>query len=349
MISVAALLALVTIAARLPRWHGATLPAVVEAARTLELASIAPGSYRWTLRDGRTPIGAGLISERLLVFERSELVELELRRDLTTGSDVIAGEVLGSVRSLLAGRRLSEFEARRAALEARRQLIMAGGRAEEVSEARQLVELARAEWQAARANLKRVRELAEYGLVSAAELEQIELEDQVFERGVDVALSAVEVARAPARPEAVSEIDAELDEVEACIAEIRARRAEEVVLATIAGVLEIGGNGTELRVYDVDRVYISFPVPQSQRRSAAVGARVCFESASVKERFAGEVVAVAESASVIAGRSVFWVSASLPNPGHDLKPGVAGRAWFEGKGDAPSLLAALLRHVEGLS
>lgn len=346
-ISCLALVVLCGLVVVVPRSTTSRFPAVVKAAHTLQLASIGPGRYQWSLRHGRPPAGHGLVNEQMLLFERSELVELELRPGLSTGDVVEVGDVVASVRSLRSQRRLAELKAQQQVLVARRQLLLAGERPAQVQQAENRVQLARAVYEAKSADLERIRALAARGLVSTSELEVSELEDEVHRLGIEVARGEVAVARSPAQPAAVAEVDAQIAAIEAAIAEIRELQQEQAVVSPIDGVVEVGGVSFELAVFDIDTVFLSFPVAESRRASIEIGHPVVFTTAAVGSRpFAGEVVGIAEAATMLAGQSVFWVSARLPNPDHLLCDGLIGSASLGASAEQPALWALFAANRE---
>jgi hypothetical protein len=304
--------------------------AVVQAAETFTLSSIAPGRYQWTLRHGRTPGGQGLVRQRVLQFERSDLVEMELLEGITTGAEISQGQAVAALRSVHNRRQLEGLRAQRAALEARRALLVAGGPPEAVSQAVRGVELARAAREAERADLDRVRLLAEQGLVSAADLEVAELRDEVHRLEVEVARAAVEVARSPGQPEALAELDAQIAAVDVSIEELAQLLQEETVISPIDGVAELGVGTTELRVHRLDSVYLAMPIPEASRSQVRVGAPALFvTTAAPGKAFRGELVQLASSGSTVQGQPVFWASAEISNPEALLRPGTAGVAEVE--------------------
>ena len=83
-VAVVALLAIAAVAVLLVVPGDVRCPAVVEAARVFRLEPISPGAFAWSLRDGRPAGGQALVRERVLQFERSDLVEMELAAGLVS-------------------------------------------------------------------------------------------------------------------------------------------------------------------------------------------------------------------------------------------------------------------------
>lgn len=324
-LGVAAIAVLLALAVSLPAWSHARHMAVVEASRTFSLTSVSPGSHEWSLRDGLPARGQALVRQRVLQFERSDLVEMDLEPGLSTGDEIAEGQVLARVQSPRDRRRLEEFRSLQRELEAQKALLRAGARPEEVEAARRELALARAAWEGAQPQLSRARSLSAEGVLSETELEGQEVQDRLLALQVEVAQAALDVARASARPEAIEAVEAQMDAVAAQIAELEARMSGEEIRSPIAGLLELGGNRVVLRVYALDPVYLRIPLPQADRHAVSTGTAVEFTTAAVPQQvFRGEIVDVGEDASDLNGVQVFWASARVENPDRLLRSGMTG-------------------------
>jgi len=321
-------------------------PAVVDAARSFTLEAVVPGSYQWTLRDGRAPGGQSLIRQRVLQYEESDLVELRVDPALATGTRVSAGQTVAAISSLHTGRRLAELRAQRAALAAQRDLLAAGGLPEAVEQALRGVELAEAERTTGQADLERLRQLAVQGLTSAGELEVAELEDEVRRLRVVLARAGVEVARVPARAEALAAFDAQLAELDAGIAELARLLEEEQVLCPVDGIAEVGVGGAVVRVDQLEPVYLDIPIPVDARHRVREGAAVLFTTGAVnRTTFRGVLVEMATNADAAQGRPVFWASASIDNPDLLLRRGMTGTVLIPLDGEEFSAVARFRRKL----
>jgi hypothetical protein len=337
-------LVLLALALFLPSWGAARQRAVVEASRTFSLASVAPGHYQWTLQDGRPARGQGLIEQRALQFERSDLVEMTLTPGLSTGAAIKTGDIVATIRSPLNERRLQEERAFLEGLQSDRALLLAGGKVEEVAEARRRMELAQAERSGQLPLLDDTRRLAAEGAVSALELENAELQDHLRALEIEIARAAMNTVQAPARPEAVGRIDAEITAASVRIAEMERLQQENAVASPIDGVLEIGGNNVVLRVYDLDTVYLRIPIPESDRNRVLLGQSVSFRTPSTPSKgFRGTTVDLGEDASTLNGMQVFWLSAEISNADHALRSGMTGVATLDLTGTSRSLIRVLLQ------
>jgi hypothetical protein len=340
------ILVLLGLALFLPSWGAARQRAVVEASRTFSLASVAPGHYQWTLQDGRPARGQGLIEQRALQFERSDLVEMTLTPGLSTGAAVKTGDVVATIRSPLNDRRLQEEKALLEGMQSDRALLLAGGKVEEVDEARKRLELAQAARNGQLPQLEDTRKLAAEGAVSALELENAELGDHLRALQIEIARAAMTAVQSPARPEAIGRIDADITAATVRIAEMERLQQENAVTSPIDGVLEIGGNNVVLRVYDLDTVYLRIPIPEADRNRVELGQKVDFRTpSSPSASFAGTTVDLGEDASTLNGMQVFWLSAEIPNAEHALRSGMTGVATLQLTGKGRSLLRVLLQGI----
>lgn len=322
MLAVAALLGIGIVAAT---WaDDLHQPAVVEAARTYELVSDDNGRYRASLLDGRRARGPGLSSQKVLAFDRDDMVQVDVLPELQSGMRVTVGQPLASVRSVAAERGLTSLTAERDALTAERDLLAAGERTSMVEEGRQRLRLAEAVRAQEAPTLRRLQELASSGAISRAELEQAELLDQVRQVEIQVARASMQVASSSARPEALASIDAQMAAIDAKILGLHDRIADTALSSPIDGVLEIGGHDAILRVYELDAAYLRFPIPERARSRVAVGDGAYFSTPSAPVDFNGTVVEISEVATVLHGRTVFLATARVENPQLHLRAGMTG-------------------------
>lgn len=120
------------------------------------------------------------------------------------------------------------------------------------------------------------------------------------------------------------------DAARAQLAQIRANLSDRVIRAPFAGVLGIRQvspgalvtPGTVIATLDaIDRVYVDFPVPETEMAGVAPGQALQGRAGAYPGRsFDGRVNTV--SARLDAGSRAATVRAELPNPEHLLKPGM---------------------------
>ena len=348
-VGIAALIALGLMAVFLPRIGGLRQKAVVEAGRTFSFRDLESGRYTTNLRDGAPARGQGMVNQQILQFQRSELLDMELTPGLENGSQVTAGDVLATIRSPRMDRQLSELKANRLSLEATRDLLAAGGRPSEVREARRELELAQATRDGELPQLERLQALAAEDLVSAAELEAAELQDEIRRLEIELARASLAVVQSSARPEELAALDAEIDAVDSRLTEIELLVGEGSIKSPIDGILEVGGRTTLLRVYDIETVYLRIPIPEADRYRVEMGDKVEFVTPSISsETFVGEIIELGENATNLNGMQIFWASAQVPNETGILRSGMTGtvNVQLSGKGKR-GLLSTLFHEAVG--
>ncbi len=347
-IGLASIAVLVALSVVLPRRGGIRQRAVVEPGRTFTFRAEETGRYMTTLTDGAPARGKGTLRQKLLQFRRAELIELELAPGLENGTVVQAGELLATFRLPEIERQLAETRALRESMEAQRALLAAGGRPEEVAEARRRVELARAVRQGEQPQLERLRALSGDDLVTEAELEAAELRDEVRRLEIALAQAQLAVVTSSARPEQLESIDAELTAVDTRQNELEELLAQTRVITPISGILEVGGNRNLVRVYDIDTVYLRIPLPEADRYRIDNGARVRFETPSCRSRvFVGEIVDIGENATNLNGSQIFWTSAAIDNADHVLRSGMTGNVRVDLQGGGGGMLRSMWRKIGG--
>lgn len=345
-----ALAALFLLSFFLPGGSGVRDRAVVEAGRTFLLMSPNPGEFTWNLLDALPARNETPVLHRHVQFDRGELVELELAPELTTGTMVAPDQRLATIESPALVRELSELQGERDALMAELALLQAGGRVEEVTEAQRRLDLAEALREGEQPELERMRTLHRQKMVSDAELELLEVQDEARRLEIELARAQLAVVSGPARPEALEAVDAHVAVLDAGLAELESILLAYVIRSPISGILEMGGSTNILRVYDLDTVYLRIPIAQESRYRIELGSPVQFRtSACPGEDFEGTIVDLGENAINLNGRQIFWGSARVENPEHLLRPGITGAVAIAVEGSGRGLARSLWEAVTGVA
>jgi hypothetical protein len=309
--------------------------ALVLANQTFTLSAVGPGQYAWSLEDSGSAVGPGIVSEKVIRFDQSDLVELTLEEGVQSGVVVAAGAIVARVKTPRNERKRLQLEASKEALSQNKALLAAGARPEEVQQASR--------------NRDLVRGLVEQAAASEAELQALELTDKVLAQEIAVAEAAIQVARSSARPEALAALDAQIRAAESGLAEIEAVQSQDELTSPIGGVVSLGGSidgTTLLRVQDVASVYVRMPVPMVDRPRIQTGSAVQFDTAAQPGRaFSGVVTDVSASASTLNGYQVFWATAKVENRDGALRPGMMGDVRVELQGGGT--WSAIWRRVTG--
>jgi len=294
--------------------------AILSAAQRFSLEVPEAGSIRWVLQDGSVPEGYAVRQLDEHRIERGD--KLSLVVEPVAGETVAAGQALARLRSPLLAQQVAELQAQRRALEARQALMQQGSRPAEVAAAQKEVQLAAARLEKARLLRQQQEQLASSGAGQAALLQQARAEEEIRSAALSLARSGVAVAKAPAQPEAINEISADLQGI-ADQLEILIARTEVVVSTPIAGTYAPADSPAVAQVFDTSNLYAHFAIADSDRGRYQLGEAIRFHPAGASEAVEGELVAVSTQARTLGGRQVFWASARLPHqPG--LQPGMSG-------------------------
>jgi hypothetical protein len=163
-------------------------------------------------------------TSKLYQFERPDIVEIDLRKELSDGQLIHAGDTLGVIWSR-DGQGRSEVTLAEIELEiARREAIVAGGRPEDIKVSKQKLEKSRVEFESYEIELNRVTALFDSNLVSQARYQEVKSRYDIL--GADMALeeSRFNAMVAGGRDEDVAVAEAEIE---------RLRRLSENVKSTL--------------------------------------------------------------------------------------------------------------------
>jgi hypothetical protein len=295
---------------------------VLSAAQEFSLEMPAPGTLRWVLRDGSVPGGPAVrqLDERQV--DRGDQLSLSVA-PAVPGEAVAVGQPVARLRSPLLAQQSAELQAQQRSLQARQALFEQGSRPAEVAAAQQAVRLAAAELEKSRLLRQRQERLMADNAAPTAGLEQALADEAIREAALSLARSGVAVARAPARPEAIAEIEAELQGLASQL-ELLAARTEVVIESPIAGLHAAAATPPIVaQVLDLSVMYAHFAVEEASRGRYPPGQSLRFHPVGGGEPVDGELVAIAERARTLDGRQVFWASARFPRQPH-LHPGMGG-------------------------
>lgn len=303
--------------------HGEQQPGVLEASSRFVLESPQPGVYRWALHSGPASTGTALRMQEERIASRGDQLQYTLLIEAEDGTPVQEGAPLAQLTSAQLQQQLAEISGDLESLQARRTLLEAGSRDAEVSEARQAVRVAAAKVERAAVELARIETLASQGAAGVAERQQAEQELQIRNAALSLARTQVSVAEAPARPEAIAEIDANLNALTMQLSVLE-ETIGDTIFSPMSGALVLHAGPTLLEVVSRD-VLVRFPVTPVQRSSVSTGMSIAFQPTGTwGADLDGEVVSVGSVPQLHAGASVFWAFARLQTDGEVLLPGLTG-------------------------
>lgn len=299
-------------------------PAVVDASATWKVVSTGDGRYRWTLEEGRTPLGHAVVGEGILQSERGDPVQLSLLDGLTPGAKVRDGQAVARLISSVASEQVATLEAEHAAMKADLALLQAGGRAETVAAAARAVDVARANLGLAQAQADQLEKLARDGAVSDFQAQEARRLSQVREAELSLAQAQLAEARLPVRPEEAEALAARISALDARLAAARKRSDQQVLTAPIEGELSMPGGEVALQVHASGNRVVRIAVDETARGLVAEGNPVSFTPTSDPDAmYDGEVLAVADAARSFRGKTVVWVVAEVTG---DVPIGSTGAA-----------------------
>jgi hypothetical protein len=321
------------------------VPAVVQPALTYSLSVDERGRYNWSIADGSRATNQALMTAAAVSFGRDDALSVTLASGLVTGSSVTQGQVVATFASSALQQQQEELKAQLAALVASKSLLLAGGTRAAVEEATEKVRLAVASYNKGKPEVARLEVLSSTGVVSAQELEGAHLSQAVKLAKVSVARRGREAIESGARPEAIAQVDAEIVGITSQLNAVELRLGQSRVMSPISGIIEVGGVGTLLRVYNLDTAYVRFALSEYDMTAVQVGDKVRYMSRS--QEVDGEVVEIAHAATFDGAQTQFYVTARLASS-LGLRPGISGIVKLKSR-RTPNVFGRLSHLLKGFS
>lgn len=171
---------------------------------------------------------------------------------------------------------------------------------------------------------------------------------EVTGAAAEVAQAALESLKAGATPEEVAAAQAQLEQAEAALGLLGVRLAKMTLEAPLSGLVtsrsaQIGETASLgavlLTLADLDQVELTVFIPENRLGEIRLGQKVTIEVDSFPgQGYQGEVVHISSEAEFTPRNvqtkeervnTVFAVKVRIPNPEHELKPGMPADATFE--------------------
>jgi multidrug resistance efflux pump len=178
-----------------------------------------------------------------------------------------------------------------------------------------------------------------------AQVDAAEAEYRSAEASVKMAEAQLEALHTGATTEEIAILEAQVDQAKASLNSLLVRREKQTISAPVSAlVLELSVHegelaapgGTMLTLGDLDEVTLTIYVPVDRLGSVFIGQAVEVRVDGFPDRvFEGVVVAIADEAEFTPRNvqtqeervnMVFAVDVQIPNPDHDLRPGVPADA-----------------------
>jgi multidrug resistance efflux pump len=200
----------------------------------------------------------------------------------------------------------------------------------------------------AQKNLKNLLALKENPISLQAQVHAAQAQYGVAAAAVEVAQAALESLQAGATPEEIAAAQAQVEQAEAALELLEVQREKMSLKAPLSGLVtsrsvQIGETASPgdvlLTLAALDRIELTLFIPENRLGEIRLGQKVTVEVNSFPGKgYQGEVVYISSEAEFTPRNvqtkeervsTVFAVKVRLPNPQHELKPGMPADATFE--------------------
>lgn len=200
----------------------------------------------------------------------------------------------------------------------------------------------------AQKNLENLLALKENPLSLLAQLHTAQAQYEVAAAAAEVAQAALESLKAGATPEEIAAAQAQVEQAEAALELLEVQLEKMTLKAPLSGLVtsrsvQIGETASPgailLTLADLDQVELTVFIPENRLGEVRLGQKVTVEVDSFPGKgYQGEVVYISSEAEFTPRNvqtkeervnTVFAVKIRLPNPEHELKPGMPADATFE--------------------
>lgn len=200
----------------------------------------------------------------------------------------------------------------------------------------------------AQKNLENLWALKENPISLQAQVHAAQAQYEVAAAAAEVAQAALESLKAGATAEEIAAAQAQLEQAEAALGLLEVQREKMTLKAPLSGLVasrsvqigEIASPGAILlTLANLDQVELTVFIPENRLGEIRLGQKVTIEVNSFPGKgYQGEVVYISSEAEFTPRNvqtkeervnTVFAVKIRLPNPEHELKPGMPADATFE--------------------
>jgi HlyD family secretion protein len=200
----------------------------------------------------------------------------------------------------------------------------------------------------AQKNLENLLALKENPISLQTRVHAAQAQCEVTGAAAEVAQAALESLKAGATPEEIAAAQAQLEQAEAALGLLEVQLEKMTLKAPLSGLVssrsvQIGETASPgavlLTLADLDQVELTVFIPENRLGEVHLGQKVTVEVDSFPGKvYQGEVVHISSEAEFTPRNvqtkeervnTVFAVKVRLPNPAHELKPGMPADATFE--------------------
>lgn len=228
------------------------------------------------------PVAVGYVEGEYVLLaplENAQVRSVSVRR----GDAVTVGQVLATVEGADAEIAVAQSEAALAQAKAQLADLKQGKRPEEIAVLEAALRSAEAQAAEARRVMTRTEELKQKGIATQADLDKAATSLEIAEAAVGKARADLEVAKLPARPEAIEAAQHQVDQAEASLEQARWRLSQRRIIAPSTGRISdvirhagdlAGPAAPILSMLPDGAVKIKFYVREGDFSSIAVGDRL---------------------------------------------------------------------------
>jgi hypothetical protein len=264
----------------------------------------------------------------ILQLASTDMATLQVLPLVSDGQKVVIGDTIALVSSNQITREIETGRAELSRLQGELALLKASPKAEEVREAEAHIRTARLEMDQLERDRDRIRSLVNSNAEAAVLLETTQSQLDVAAAELATRQSALDLLKAPPRPEEVEVVRRQIEKQEAQLAYLMEQEAASRIVSPIFGTARLShDNQTLVSIANQNPVELLVPVSDFDITLVSVGQEVQVKVRSFPSRtFKGTVVRIPEIGSEEESRIVFRVTVIVENADGLLRNGMSGYA-----------------------
>lgn len=264
------------------------------------------------------------------------------------GDRVKKGDTLCVIDTSSCKLQLSQAEAALKMAEAQLALLLNGARKEDIKQAEEVLKQAEANFNSARTDFERIKNLFETGAVNKKQLDDAETRYQIMSAQYNSAKENLRKLKNIARPEEIKQAEANVEKAKASVNLLKKSLNDCFVVSPIDGFvvkkfIEKGETVTMLsalfKISDLSRVKMSVYIPETDLPKIKLGQKVDVTVDAYPDRtFEGRIIYISPEAEFTPKniqtrdertKLVFEVKIEIPNPDFVLKTGIPADATIQ--------------------
>jgi hypothetical protein len=257
----------------------------------------------------------------VLEFQRGDHAEFLANEKIFSGKTVRKGDTVGYVRSYEEERRLlgllTALEEQKGLL----QISLSGERQEEINSARQRLVLAEQEYETQKRLMARMQALHKTGVIADEAWDLAQNDYQVKKQNINITRSVVEMLAAGAKPEERELIRTNIRSYQRQIEQTENRIDAFNILTPFSGTIirdqsHEPGNETIIRVADMERLMVTFPVELYQLAYIQTDTPVNLRVNSSRRSYRARIINIDNTVQFIEQKQRIFVTGVIEeNPG----------------------------------